>query len=139
MNCFAQLVSAWSGTAGPVRLTSSGPVDLLLLGTGWTGSFLLPLAADAGLHTANTTREGGYGSLPFKFDPEASEDDLDQYYALPDAKTVVIVFPIYDPKAARTLVHAYEKTRSEADAQPRFVLLGSTGIYNVNAIMNWLD
>lgn len=138
MDCISYLFSGGAGgsRSGSIRLglgwgsdPHRAPVDLLLLGTGWTGSFLLPIAADAGLSTASTTRDGRDGTIPFAFNPES--DDLDQFDHLPDAKTVVIIFPFYRGEHAVKLVRSYEKTRSEGADKPKFVLLGSTGIYNV--------
>ncbi|KDN45607.1 hypothetical protein K437DRAFT_256531 [Tilletiaria anomala UBC 951] len=130
MDCLHRLVEAWTGPprAAPI---SSRSVDLLLLGTGWTGSFLLPIAADAGFRTASTTRDGSNGTIPFHFDPDVDgDDDLEQYMRLPNATTVVIIFPLYDGEHSKRLVRSYERTRDEDVARPRFILLGSTGIYN---------
>lgn len=157
MDCLSHLSSlarqAISGSDGPIRLQnhpfngSDGPVDILALGSGWTWSFLGPAAGEMGLRTAFTTRDGRNGSVPFTFDPES--DDTGPFASLPDAHTIVIIFPLYSPEAARRLVHGYVSTRSEAavdgmkgdmtdekhnqskfdSSRTRFILLGSAGIW----------
>lgn len=123
---------------------ANGSVDLLLLGSGWTSTFLLPLAADAGLSTASTTRSGGNGTIQWQFDP--SSDDTESFKVLPDAQTVLIVFPIYEEGGVDRLVKGYLESRSSSmqyyfddekastrgidSVNTRFVLLGSTGIYD---------
>lgn len=119
-------------------------VDLLCLGSGWTGSFVLPHAAETGLRCISTTRAGGNGTIPWTFNPDS--DDAESYRILPDAKTVLIIFPFYDEKAVERLVRGYLTSRVEKEAQqsvdekPRirsiedvdtkFILLGSTGVYD---------
>ncbi|PWN31673.1 uncharacterized protein FA14DRAFT_162608 [Meira miltonrushii] len=145
MDCFPQqLLNLVTGrsNAGNIKLTtelSQGPVDILALGSGWTWSFLGPAAGEAGLRTISTTRNGGNGTIPFTFDPES--DDKTPFESLPDAKTVIVIFPLYSADAAKRLVNGYISTRSEAysmtpfsekavdTSRARFILLGSTGIY----------
>jgi hypothetical protein len=127
-----------------VRTRDAGPVDILTLGSGWTWSFLGPAAGEQGLRKAFTTRDGRNGSIKFTFDPES--DETSAFEALPDARTIVIIFPLYSAEAARRLVNGYIGTRSEQlsgrrtydekmnirsldSARTRFILLGSTGIW----------
>lgn len=160
MDCFPQLRTVTdlitgrsNAAAGQIRLTESnqitnGPVDILALGSGWTWSFLGPAAGEKGLRAISTTRKGGNGTIPFTFDPES--DDTTPFQSLPDARTIIVIFPLYSADAAKRLVNGYISTRSEAistdsiytmtslsekeayitdTSRPRFILLGSTGIY----------
>ena len=119
-------------------------MDLLLLGSGWTGSFVLPIAADAGITTASTSRAGGNGTIAWEFDP--TSDDASNFTVLPDAKTVLIIFPVYEEGGIERLVRGYLSSRTARQRSgyydekvdccmdsidTRFILLGSTGIYNV--------
>lgn len=140
-DCLPSIFPSASSSYGPP--SPPAPVDLLLLGSGWTGSFVLPLAAEAGLRTASTTRNGANGTISWTFDPDS--DDVESYRRLPDAKVVLIVFPIYREEAVTRLIKGYlesrlsqEQTldddkiglRSIEDVQTSFALLGSTGIYD---------
>lgn len=145
MDCFPQqLVNLVTGRfdSGNIKLTTESnqrSVDILALGSGWTWTFLGPAAGEKGLRTISTTRNGGNGTIPFTFDPES--DDKTPFESLPDAKTVIVIFPLYSADAAKRLVNGYISTRSEAysmesfsekavnTSRARFILLGSTGIY----------
>lgn len=158
MDCFPELRSITNLItgrldAGQIKLTESnqsanGPVDILTLGSGWTFSFLGPAAGEKSLRIVSTTRNGGNGTIPFTFDPES--DDTKSFESLPDARTIVVIFPLYSADAAKRLVHGYISTRSESiyskysmstfsekevqdhlldTSRTRFILLGSTGIY----------
>ncbi|KAF7972439.1 hypothetical protein HWV62_18016 [Athelia sp. TMB] len=113
------------------------PVDILILGAGWTSTFLLPLCASTHTSCAATSRAGRAGTLPFTFDPHAPPDPA-QYAALPRAETVVITFPITVPGASGRLVEAYRGAHGGAG---RFVQLGSTGIWGGKdaAAPRWVD
>lgn len=105
-------------------------VDILILGAGWTSSFLIPLCVERALSTAGTSRTGRESTIPFVFDPDS--DDEEPYRTLPDAKTAVITFPITKPGASARLVRLYQKTRTGEDARDTgFIQLGSTGIWEV--------
>jgi hypothetical protein len=120
------LFSCFSSAAAPTR---GPPVDVLLLGSGWTATFLLPLLGTSSLSCAWTTRAGGNGALPFDFDP--SSDSYAAFERLPDAKTIVVVFPLYEAAAVEFLLRAYRETR-ESDCAPGWIQLGSTGIWDVS-------
>lgn len=126
-------------TTGSISLNDSPApyVDILALGSGWTWSFLGPAAGERGLRTAFTTRDGRDGSVPFLFDPQS--DDTSPFEKLPDAKTVVVIFPLYSASAAKRLVHGYSSTRTTQfsvdqekpkESTIRFIVLGSTGVWN---------
>ncbi|KAF7300874.1 hypothetical protein MKEN_01313700 [Mycena kentingensis (nom. inval.)] len=100
-------------------------VDILIIGAGWTSTFLIPLCDASNISYAATTRSGAPNTIKFEFQPES--DDQEPYKALPGAKTVLITFPITLPAAAARLVRLYLATH---DCQPGFTLLGTTSIYD---------
>jgi hypothetical protein len=69
-------------------------VDVLVLGAGWTYQFLEPELKKAKLSYAATSRDGRSGTIKFAFDERKADGD-EAFKVLPDARTVVIVFPIY--------------------------------------------
>jgi hypothetical protein len=101
------------------------PVDLLVLGAGWTSQWLLPLAAAKGIKTAATTRDGRNGSLVFAFDP--ASDDSTPFEALPPARTILVSFPVKEKGGISKLVRFYNQTHGHHHA--RYIYLGSTGIW----------
>jgi len=129
----ASLLPAASPSA-PMQLDRSSHVDLLVLGLGWTGSFLLPHLAShhKDLTVAVTTRDGRDGTLQWAWDPE--QDGKDQYAALPRAKTVVVVFPLKGEGYSSRLVRGYEESVGQ---RVRWIQLGSTGIFDVRPLFLW--
>lgn len=112
------------------------PVDILILGAGWTSTFLIPLCAADSITYAATTRSGRDSTIPFAFDPLS--DDPTPYYALPDAQTVLITFPIESPGASARLVRLYKQSREPGacageEGATGFIQLGSSGIWDVRA------
>ena len=104
--------------------------DLLILGAGWTSTFLIPLCQQRGISFTATSRAGRNGTLPFQFNPD-SEDDLSAYEILPHATTVLITFPIEKKGGSGTLVKLYKRTHGGDQAEVRFIQLGTTGIWGV--------
>ncbi|EUC51178.1 hypothetical protein COCMIDRAFT_80233 [Bipolaris oryzae ATCC 44560] len=100
-------------------------VDLLILGAGWTSTFLIPQLGDTDITYAATTTSGRDDTIPFKFDPESGDAEL--YKRLPAAKTVLITFPLVGHGQSKSLVGLY---RSIHGAKNNWIQLGSTGIYN---------
>ena len=100
-------------------------VDLLILGAGWTSTFLIPQLKSEGISHAETTTTGREGSIPFRFDPES--DDVEPYKGLPSARTVLITFPLKGEGQSKHLTSLYRKVHGE---QNNWVQLGSTGIFN---------
>ncbi|SCV69985.1 BQ2448_1379 [Microbotryum intermedium] len=108
-----------------MALTSSNTsVDLLVLGGGWTYTFLKPLLEESSISHVATTRDGRDGTLKWGWDGESDDDT--QYDALPRAKTVLIVFPLKGRGMSKRLVQGYEKEHGSV----RWIQLGSTGIYD---------
>ena len=117
--------------------TMMARVDLLILGAGWTSTFLIPLCAARGISHAATTRDGRDGTILFAFDPAADGDDPAQdapFRTLPNARTVLVTFPLYVPGAATRLVRLYRRTHADGPAAA-FVQLGSTGIWDVSVCL----
>ncbi|GLB44944.1 hypothetical protein LshimejAT787_1900220 [Lyophyllum shimeji] len=110
-------------------------VDILILGAGWTSAFLIPLlssrSASPRLTYSATSRTGSPARLPFFFDPDL--DDVDPFENLPDARTVLITFPILTPQTAERLVGLHGRSRKggdkDKDFKTGFILLGTSGIW----------
>ncbi|KAF8651886.1 hypothetical protein AX16_004620 [Volvariella volvacea WC 439] len=105
----------------------SNDVELLILGAGWTSTFLRPLCVERGIRHAATTRSGRNATIPFEFSPDS--DDLEPYRRLPDAKTVLITFPITAPGGSSKLVNNYNATRG-GSTKAAFIQLGATSIWD---------
>ncbi|MBW0462308.1 hypothetical protein O181_002023 [Austropuccinia psidii MF-1] len=116
---------------------SNESVDLLILGAGWTSSFLIPylISHHKDWRYQSTTRSGGgpYNSIRFEFDP-TKPDDLSQFATLPNAKTILISFPIKDSGASELLLKNYSLSRastfSSKDTIINVIQLGSSGIFD---------
>jgi hypothetical protein len=109
------------------------PVELLILGAGWTSTFLIPLLNSCKISYAATQRSPPPSSpncIAFTFDPES--DDATPFTALPKANTVLITFPIKVEGGSRRLVELYRQTHQAERAL--FVQLGSTGIWDVRLL-----
>ncbi|KAJ2928699.1 hypothetical protein H1R20_g8407, partial [Candolleomyces eurysporus] len=113
-------------------------VDILILGAGWTSTFLIPLCKERNISYAATTRDGRDGTIKFEFNGDTSSDDSEEEKEeekyrtlLPDAKTVVITFPIKQKGASERFVRRYIKTRKVVKPENvGFVQLGSTGVWD---------
>lgn len=104
-------------------------VDILILGAGWTSTFLIPLLEKKGISYAATTTTGRSNTYKFNFSPD---DDQEQYAALPAATTVLITFPLKGSDQSKHLISSYTKTHSPLDSKkPNVIQLGSTGIFTV--------
>ncbi|KAK5657500.1 hypothetical protein OQA88_3072 [Cercophora sp. LCS_1] len=114
-------------------------LDLLILGAGWTSTFLIPLLKSASLPFAATTTTGrsvsGVPTLPFKFDP--ANPDPSAIAALPRARYILVTFPLYDLGPSKYLIETYSATHVRGDGNAkgdfRFIQLGSTGIWQGQA------
>lgn len=96
-----------------------------MLGTGWTGTFLLPLLASLDIPHAHTTSDGRDNSIAFRFDP--SSLDPAPFRWLPKAQTVLIVFPLRGEGQSNLLTSLYESVHG---AGIHWIQLGSSGIFN---------
>ncbi|KAG7097731.1 hypothetical protein E1B28_005051 [Marasmius oreades] len=102
-------------------------MNLLILGAGWTSTFLIPLCESTHVTYAATTRSGSERTIQFTFDPES--DDPIPYKRLPDAHTVLITFPITVKGGSEKLVKLYQQTRQDTGLEPRFIQLGATSLW----------
>ena len=111
------------------------PVDILILGAGWTSTFLIPLCESHDVSYVATTRHQVRLSLTnpklvyFDYDPSSS--DPEPFKGLPDARTVLITFPIKLKGASERLVKLYKQTHENSRGTAGFIQLGSTGIWDV--------
>ncbi|KAG5645105.1 hypothetical protein DXG03_006919 [Asterophora parasitica] len=107
-------------------------VDILILGAGWTSTFLIPLCTERSLTYAATSRTGRNNTIQFAFDPVS--EDIEPYKVLPDAQTVLITFPIELPDASARLVRLYRSSRGgqieRGGVETGFIQLGTTGIWD---------
>lgn len=100
-------------------------VDLLILGAGWTATFLIPLLEKESIPYAATTTTGRDATIPFKFNP--SSGSAEPYKSLPRAKTILITFPLTGKGPSKTLTGLY---RSVHGPHNHWIQLGHTGIFN---------
>jgi hypothetical protein len=112
-------------------MASHPKTNLLILGAGWTSTFLIPLCREQGISYTATSREGRDGTVPFLFDPESENSDA--YKPLPVAENVLITFPIKTKGASERLVRLYKATHGGDSVDVRFIQLGTTSIWGVSA------
>ncbi len=115
----------------------------MILGAGWTSTFLIPLLSKEKITYAATTTTGRDGTYKFKFsnnekDEGSREDSTHQYAALPPAKTVLITFPITSKAGTRHLCSSYAQTHDEENEPYQWIQLGSTGIFSVENQDLWV-
>lgn len=112
--------------------------DLLILGAGWTSTFLLPLLHSRKLSFAATTRDGrkvaGFNTLNWAFNPDTK--DTAQFSALPAAKHILVTFPLTGKGQSATLIQGYRKAHNK---EAKFIQLGSTGIWQISQPTCWTD
>ncbi|KAH8827698.1 hypothetical protein DL96DRAFT_1599988 [Flagelloscypha sp. PMI_526] len=107
-------------------------LDFLILGSGWTSTFLIPLLKSSQLSYAATTRSGGNDTIPFAFDVDIERSELEtRFRSLPDAHTILITFPIVKSGASKLLVELYSSTRAGTvnHRDIRFIQLGTTSMW----------
>ncbi|KAJ3230201.1 hypothetical protein HDU78_008533 [Chytriomyces hyalinus] len=103
-------------------------VDMLVLGQGWTGAYLVREANKQHLRVAATTRDGRDSTIVFAFDPESS--DSSPFRVLPVAQTIVITFPVLSEIAMQRLTSFYLETHAVDSQSVRWILLGTTSNFN---------
>lgn len=120
-------------------------MDILILGAGWTSTFLIPLLEQQKISYAATTTTGRDGTLKFKFSygdtaELTEEEDLKQYHTLPIAKTILITFPLKGKGSSTHLHDTYLKTHDlrSSKEQHLFIQLGSTGIFSIEGQDLWV-
>jgi hypothetical protein len=112
-------------------------LDYLILGAGWTSTFLIPLLRTRGLSYASTSTTGRDDTIEWMYDPDRS--DIDYFDVLPPARNVVVVFPLTDKGSSNRLTSSYVATHPRLRGKVRFVQLGSSGIYQIPGQPLWID
>ncbi|POS79449.1 hypothetical protein DHEL01_v202153 [Diaporthe helianthi] len=126
----------------PMTMEQDSELDILILGAGWTATFLIPLLRERNITFAATTSDGrhvaGSPTLKWRFDPTASETDQTKAFSLlPRARHVLITFPLKGKGPSALLTTTYKETHG---ATSRFIQLGSTGIWQHEPEQApWLD
>ncbi|KAJ3040092.1 hypothetical protein HDV00_011416 [Rhizophlyctis rosea] len=110
-------------------MSEQAPVDILIVGFGWTGTFLAPLLTESSISYAATTTSGRDNTIPFTFDPAST--DPAPYTLLPPTKTILITFPLKVTSAPDTFSSLYSQTHPETSS-PNYILLGSSGIWSTS-------
>ncbi|KAH8652670.1 hypothetical protein BGZ60DRAFT_420006 [Tricladium varicosporioides] len=119
-----------------VKEEQPGNVDILILGAGWTSTFLIPLLEKEKFTYAATTTTGRGGTLKFKFDPD--NNNLKQYTLLPTAKTVLVTFPLKGKNQSTQLIQSYSESHQTLQSTHQFIQLGSTGIWTIPDQETWV-
>ncbi|KAL1852765.1 hypothetical protein Daus18300_012097 [Diaporthe australafricana] len=121
-------------------------LDILVLGAGWTATFLIPLLRDRNISFAATTSDGrrvaGSPTLKWRFEPTASDSELTKAFTLlPRARHILITFPLKERWQSGILTKMYTMTHGGGEEEDyRFIQLGSTGIWQSDAKQKpWLD
>jgi hypothetical protein len=114
-------------------LSTKKTCDFLILGAGWTSTFLIPLLQDEKIDYAATTTTGRNGTIKFVFKPDAT--DATDFKVLPEAKTVLITFPLKGTGQSKKAVDFYHETHA---SKPHFIQLGSTGIWQIERDETWV-
>ncbi|TVY39586.1 hypothetical protein LSUB1_G005827 [Lachnellula subtilissima] len=126
------------GTMASAARNHSGSVDILILGAGWTSTFLIPLLDQQKISYAATTTTGRDGTYKFKFENVDHDDNPEQYAALPDAKTILITFPLKGKGQSTHLITSYIQNHGSKKSDPNFIQLGSTGIFSIENQDTWV-
>ncbi|CAD6447252.1 210bc1bf-244e-42de-bd2b-456101b8d96c [Sclerotinia trifoliorum] len=122
---------------------SNSTVELLILGAGWTSTFLVPLLQQKGINYAATTTTGRDGTYKFRFNPDDSDGNKEQLCDVPTARCILITFPLKGKGQSRSLVEQYSDTHSTksfggSPASFQFIQLGSTGIFDIPGQSTWV-
>ncbi|KAL9931934.1 hypothetical protein V8E36_009249 [Tilletia maclaganii] len=115
--------------------TTAAAVDVLLLGaTGWSAAWIIPALRDHKLTYALTSRSGSPSNrtteptIPFGLADDFSQQQVEEATAaLPQAHTIIIVFPIKNKEVMRFFVDAYHARFPSTPT--RWIQLGSSGIW----------
>lgn len=108
--------------------------EILVLGAGWTSTFLIPLLKDEKVEYAATSTTGRSGTIKFIFEPNAVESTA--FKVLPEATTILITFPLRGVGQSKKLIDFYNETHT---SNPHYILLGSTGIWQTEGQAGWVD
>jgi hypothetical protein len=119
-------------------------LDILIIGAGWTATFLIPLLQERKISFAATTRDGrsvaGVETIAWSFDPESNDDgEKSQFAKLPAAAHVLITFPLTGLGQSSKLITGYEKAHGMQRHDVHFIQLGSTGIWQISQSSIWIN
>ncbi|KAI7939629.1 hypothetical protein MJO29_014365 [Puccinia striiformis f. sp. tritici] len=149
-------VPARTAPATAAQNQKEEPADLLILGAGWTAEFLISYIEqhkkNFSYRTTTTNGGGRFDSIKFKFDPtdrrvgQGEREDSNQFAKLPNARSILISFPIKEPGGSEFLLKSYLQSRpssTSSDSQPPSVIdviqLGSSGIFDGGSTLNSKD
>ena len=127
-----------------VEMTSKpSNVDILILGAGWTSTFLIPQLKKENITYAATTTTGRDGTYKFKFEYDSDnldvvEENPEQYAALPVGRTILITFPLKGKGQSNYLSNLYTKSHAPQSKPYQFIQLGSTGIWQIDGQDQWV-
>nr|POE80928.1 hypothetical protein CFP56_57002 [Quercus suber] len=120
-------------------------VELLILGAGWSSTFLIPLLQARNITFAATTRDGrkvaNTDTIRWTFDPSedsASATSKNQFSTLPHAKSILVTFPLTGNGQSKTVVQGYSKAHSSKPHDVQFIQFGSTGIWQIPQKTTWV-
>lgn len=108
--------------------------EFLILGAGWTSTFLIPLLRDEKVDYAATSTTGRPGTIKFIFEPDAV--DSAAFKVLPEAATILITFPLRGAGQSNKMADFYHETHV---SKPSYILLGSTEIWQALGQTGWMD
>lgn len=111
-------------------------LDYLILGAGWTSTFLIPLLKAQNKTFAATSTTGRSDTIKWKFDPSTS--DQSYFAALPNATNVLITFPLTGKGQSKLLVESYKQHHARAASSVHFIQLGSSGIFQIPEQAVWV-
>ena len=138
-------------------------VDLLILGAGWTSTFLLPLLKQRNYSFAATTTDGrkvaDTETIKWRFEPpnddnnnsssssssnekndKTGKGNRDSIASLPLARHVLITFPLTSAAQTDFLVTSYlDGHPSKHGQDTRFIQLGSSGIWQIPQSTIWVS
>lgn len=121
-------------------------IDILILGAGWTSTFLIPLLKQRNYTLAATTTDGrkvaDTETIKWRFDPDSN--DKKSLAALPIARHILITFPLTSAAQTDFLVQSYldshsSKHRDVSSSSTRFIQLGSSGIWQIPQSTIWVS
>lgn len=116
--------------------TNMQELAYLILGAGWTSTFLMPLLESKNETFAATTTTGRDGTLKFNFNPE--ERDSAYFGSLPSARNVLITFPLKGKGQSQLLIESYKRTHPRVAGHVHFIQLGSSGIFQIPEQKLWV-
>lgn len=106
--------------------------DILIVGAGWTSTFLIPLLRERKIKFAATTRSGRDSTIKWTYSPDCPRD---YFSALPDAHTVLITFPLLGCSQADQFITSFRATHQ---VRAQFIQLGSSGIWQIPQPELWI-